>query len=470
MKKTRSGMPRIDTGAGALCDMVVNEDTAVVELKDVATNPSPQIAAAAAAGDDLGCGAPRMDLWPLFLLFLNFGCNAFGGPTAQIAMQKQALVTEGRWVSLKRFNRVYAIYQALPGPEATEFCCYFGMLSRGRVGAVLGGLGFILPGFVLMLTLSWAYGAFDLYEEPVFQRSFYAVRAAVPALVVKSVQGIANGALTRDGATDGAFDTVLVACCFVGVFMTLLNTPFFLSIVFTGLANTARTYAEKAWGVRRGTHVGCAVLFAGLAANIAVSAVHGRPSDLVAGAGLQAGGRALSCFVTGLLAGLLTFGGAYTAIPFVYSSCVVATAWLTQSEFLDAIALVNCLPTPTVMFVTFVGYRAGGLSGALLMTLGIFLPAFSFTLVGHAYFEKVVDEPRLHAFLDGLTAGVIGLIVCTCWTLIRDGVQGRDMDAVVFGIAMLAVYGVLWGKHKFTPIFVVVLAALAGQELYRDGV
>ena len=100
---------------------------------------------------------PRQSLTEIFLRFLKFGFLAWGGPVAQIAMLRQELVEEEKWISPEKFNRVLSVYQVLPGPEATELCVYFGMLARGRIGALLAGLGFVLPGFLLMLTLSWFY-------------------------------------------------------------------------------------------------------------------------------------------------------------------------------------------------------------------------------------------------------------------------------------------------------------------------
>src|SRR6188508_3459608 len=106
------------------------------------------------------CAPPHLSLARLFLKFLRFGCLAFGGPVAQIAMIRQALVDEERWIESARFNRLLAVMQVLPGPEAHELCVHMGIMARGRIGGLLAGLGFMLPGFVLMLAFGWAYGEF----------------------------------------------------------------------------------------------------------------------------------------------------------------------------------------------------------------------------------------------------------------------------------------------------------------------
>src|SRR5512145_2752280 len=137
---------------------------------------------------------PREPYLKLFWRFLKFGLLAWGGPVAQIAMIRQELVDEERWVTNERFNRVLAVYQVLPGPEAHELCVYFGMLAGGRIGAVLAGLGFMLPGFVLMLALSWFYVTYGIVS-PIFIAVFYGFQASIGALIVRAVHRIGEHAL-----------------------------------------------------------------------------------------------------------------------------------------------------------------------------------------------------------------------------------------------------------------------------------
>lgn len=138
---------------------------------------------------------PRESWLRLFLRFLRFGAVAWGGPVAQIAMIRQELVDEERWISSEHFNRVLAVYQVLPGPEAHELCVYFGMRSRGRWGGVLAGLGFMLPGFVLMFVLSWTYVHYGLQMQGV-AAMFAAVQVAVAALIVRAVIYIGGHVVT----------------------------------------------------------------------------------------------------------------------------------------------------------------------------------------------------------------------------------------------------------------------------------
>jgi chromate transporter len=162
-------------------------------------------------------------------------------------------------------------------------------------------------------------------------------------------------------------------------------------------------------------------------------------------------------FLSGLKAGLLTFGGAYTAIPFLQQDAVGPGGWMTNAQFLDAIALSGILPAPLVIFSTFVGYVGGGFMGAILITAGVFLPAFLFTIVGHSFLERVVENKSLHAFLDGVTAGVIGLITVVAIELFPTAVRGAE-GYVIFGIALLVAFR--W-KSKFATPVVVLGAGLA---------
>jgi chromate transporter len=137
---------------------------------------------------------PQQSYADIFSRFLRFGFLAWGGPVAQIAMIRQELVEEEKWISPERFNRVLSVYQALPGPEAHELCVYFGMNAGGRVGAFLAGLGFMLPGFVLMLALSWFYVSYGI-NSPLFQSVFSGMQPAVAALIVRAVHRIGSHAL-----------------------------------------------------------------------------------------------------------------------------------------------------------------------------------------------------------------------------------------------------------------------------------
>jgi len=153
---------------------------------------------------------------------------------AQIALMKQELVTEKKWISNERFNRVYSVYQILPGPEATEFACYFGLLSGGRVGSFLGGLGFILPGFAGMLLWSYIYVQFGIDNEYV-QRSFRAVQNAVAAMIFRATYKLADGALKDKNKNFSWEKGLLCMFCFL---TSVIGLNFFIALAVAGIMNT----------------------------------------------------------------------------------------------------------------------------------------------------------------------------------------------------------------------------------------
>src|SRR5262245_24348683 len=388
---------------------------------------------------------PHLSLAAVFLRFLRFGLLAWGGPVAQIAMLQRELVEEERWVSPERFRRALAVYQVLPGPEAHELCVWFGMLARGRLGAVLAGLGFMLPGFVLMLALSALY-ANGIVRTPELRPLFMGLQAAVVAMIVRALFRIGHHAL---------FDRWLAgiaAACFAS---TLLGVHFAIALAFGGVSYV--WLRRTRWWLAAIT----ALLFVGWTAFQLFAA----PSPEVVDAATQAmvAPSAGSLFLSGLRTGLLTFGGAYTAIPFLQHDAVVTGGWMTNDQFLEGIALGGVLPAPLIIFGTFVGYVGGGLLGALMLTAGIFLPAFSFTLLGHGVFERITGNVAVHDLLDGVTAGVVGIMAATTVGLVRSSIT----DVPSACIAAVG-FAVLWFWRSRASVPLTVLAGgLLGLAVLR---
>jgi chromate transporter len=382
-------------------------------------------------------GVPREPLGRLFLRFLRFGALAWGGPVAQIAMIRQELVEEERWVTRDQFNRALAVYQVLPGPEAHELCVYFGMLSRGRIGGALAGLGFMLPGFLLMFALSWAYVTFGLAAAGVVA-VFATMQAAVAALIVRAVHRIGSHVVT---------DRWLWGIAIAAAAAQIVGIHFAIILATGGLVYAAAKRAQLALALSV-----IVVFMCGAAAFLLLEGIE--PAALVGAPAPDGAAQVASLpglFWSGLRAGLLTFGGAYTVIPFLQEDAVSSGAWMTNAQFLDGLALSGLLPAPLIIFSTFVGYVGGGWAGALLMTVGIFLPAFAFTLLGHDALERLVHQPRIRVFLDGVTAGVVGLIAGTTVILLRTSVTNAE-TAIVFALAL----GVLfrWKGRLLIPLVI----------------
>jgi len=377
--------------------------------------------------------------------FLRFGLLAWGGPVAQIAMLREELVEEQRWMSRAHFNRVLAVYQVLPGPEAHELCVYFGYLAGGRLGGLLAGLGFMLPGLLLMLLLSWFYIAVGL-ASPLLAAVFAGCQVAVAALIIRAVHRIGEHALGNPwlwGIAAGAAAGQLV------------GAPFYLSL------GGAAVIGALSQGRRYGLAGTAAALIVGVALVLTLTGVPGGAASTTSAEVKPLS--VLSLFISGLRAGLLTFGGAYTAIPFVQRDAVEAGGWMTNAQFLDGLALSGILPAPLVIFVTFVGYLGGGLAGGLAMTAGMFLPAFAFTLVGHELMERLVERPSVHAALDGVAAGVVGLIGVTALQLLPALLTNLPRVGI-FLTALAITYR--W-KARWSVLVIVGGAGLLGLLLLR---
>lgn len=400
-----------------------------------------------AAAEEAAARVPREPLGQLFLRFLKFGCLAWGGPVAQIGMIREELVTEEKWVSPQHFNRVLAMYQVLPGPEAHELCVYFGMLSRGRIGGILAGLGFMLPGFILMFLLSYLYVRYGLKTTGAFSVVFAAVQAAVAALIVRAVHRIGGHVLA---------DRWLWIIALVATGAQLAGVHFAINLIAGGVAYVL---AKQGWPWLASTLIAvCAAsVVAWLAYNGWQVSLMGTSAAVQQGVGQ--GERSLwDLFISGLKAGMLTFGGAYTVIPFLQEDAVADGAWMTNTQFLDGLALSSLLPAPLIIFATFVGYLGGGAAGAVVLTIGIFLPAFAFTLLAHDPLERFVSQPRVRKFLEGVTAAVIGLITGTTIALLIVSIVSVP-TALVFAVSLAALF---YFKGKFVIPLVVAGAALAG--------
>ena len=395
----------------------------------------PPVEAPMLASDPL---PPAMGYPALFWRFLKFGAMAFGGPVAQIAMIRRELVEEERWISSAHFNRLIAVMQVLPGPEAHELCVHLGIRAKGRIGGILAGLGFMLPGLLLMLALSYAYTRLNI-AGTALGALFMGVQAAVIALIIRAVHRIGEHILS---------DRWLWTVAILAAAASLAGASFWIVLPTAGLAYAAISNGNR-W---------MALAILALATALALF-LHDAHATVDAAAGAQP--TPLGLFWSGLKGGLLTFGGAYTAIPFIRND-TVSRGWMTDAQFLDGLGLSGILPAPLVIFATFVGWVSGGLWGALAMTAGMFLPAFAFSLLLYERLEAVVDDDRLQHFLAGIAAGVVGLIAVTLIGLGRSAVEATSNLPISIAILAGSLALLYRWKHRLAPLAVVTLGASAG--------
>jgi chromate transporter len=380
-----------------------------------------------------GAQSERADpLRSIFIRFLKFGLLAWGGPAAQIAMIKKECVDEEGWVSEETFKKTLAVYQVLPGPEAHELCVYFGRIRGGKLGGFVAGLGFMLPGFLLMLGFSVLYVKANLAGH--LDAVFYGLKAAVGALVARALMRLGPAFVTD-------IPLALIAAAAFGLTVGL-SASFVLVLLGGGLAYELSTNGRRLLSATPSFSPIPILVVLALLGGVAL--------------GLHA-----EIFVEGLKAGLLTFGGAYTVIPFLQDSAVNSHHWLTDDQFVDGLAISGSLPAPLIIFSTFVGYLAGGLAGGLLMTLAIFLPAFVFPIFFHRALVGLAENERLRPFLLGVAAAVIGLIAAVTVDILDTSVVDGFTAALAVGSFL-----VLNRFHgKLTVLYVVLGCGVIGALL-----
>jgi chromate transporter len=306
----------------------------------------------------------------------------------------------------------------------------------------------MLPGFVLMFGLSWFYVKYGI-NSGIFQAVFLGMQPAVAAQIIRAVQRIGIHALHRDlwlwgiaivsGMAHWLQINFLLILLFGGVEYALIKRGFvrvalWISVLFAGWL----------WIV----HMGLNPVVNIPAVNIEPNPSGGEPS-------------ALRLLVTGLRSGLLTFGGAYTAIQFMQHDAVITGGWMTNAQFLDGLALSGLLPAPLIIFSTFVGYLGGGALGALLVTFGVFAPAFAFTMIGHEYLQRLVDNRSIHSFLDGITASVTGLIAITALGFLTEALNGITAW-LIFALALIGLYKL---KSKWAVVAIILGAGAVGLAI-----
>jgi chromate transporter len=349
---------------------------------------------------------------------------------------KECVEEEG-WVDEETFKKTLAVFQVLPGPEAHELCVYLGHLRGGRRGAFLAGLGFMLPGFLLMLALSILYVEAGLADK--LDEIFYGLNAAVGALVAMAVVRLSRKFID---------DVPLAVLAIVSFVLTFVAGAGFLPIlVGSGLLYWLWTASGGPTPQLGSFTIAPLTVLAVVAGGVTVSLT-------------------AEIFLEGLKAGLVTFGGAYTVIPYLQDSAVEAKHWLTQSQFLDGIAMAGALPAPAIIVSTFVGYLTGGLAGGIAITVGIFLPAFVLPIFFHHQLVAVAQSKRTRPFLVGVCSGVIGLIASAALDLAEAGVVDLPTALLAIG-SFAALYR--W-QGKLTVVWVVGACGVIGGLIQAAGI
>jgi putative chromate ion transporter len=392
---------------------------------------------------------------------------AWGGPMAQISMLKDRFVIEKQWISLKQFNRVQGVYQLIPGPEATELCIYFGILSNGRLGGILAGLGFILPGALLMLAISYLYVHVGI-NNAYFQASFKGIQPAVAAMMIFAVYRIGRHAILNQDTRKLDYHLVFIAL--MAGLQFLLNINVLITIALSALW----------YFLYRRSYYLALIALAGLmlVAYAIVLITLGFPSNDAVALGIVKTVSPQGLLGLGFMGGLLSVGGAYSAVPFMEVEATVLGHWMTKAQFLDSLALSAIIPAPMVIFSSFVGFIggqqlavefpnlpvvAGEFIGAILCSFGMFVPAFSLTIIGHHWLGRLVHNPKIGALWDGITACVVGLVAITAVRFAKAAVGSDPLASLTLMGTLMTLFTV---QHPFLAIFIITIAAMLGQFFY----
>jgi chromate transporter len=333
----------------------------------------------------------------------RIGCVGFGGPPAHIALFRELCVERRAWLTDEQFERAVAATNLLPGPASTQLSIYCAWRLRGRRGALLGGLCFILPGLLMILVLS---ALFLGGSPPSWLRGAgMGAGAAVAAVAVRAGLGVAAPIWTRAGGSGRR--RLLVYGLAGGVAAAVTGPWLVLVLLASGAIELGRERLDRGGEKLHGWTV--PAWWTLTRSSTALLRGSTQPWQLL-GASTDPGGVGALAW-TALKVGALAFGGGFVIVPLMQSDAVGTYHWMTHGQFLNAVALGQITPGPLTQTVAAVGYAAAGLGGALLAALVAFAPSFSFILLGAARFERLLVDERVRAFLAGAAPAAAGAII-----------------------------------------------------------
>lgn len=363
------------------------------------------------------------------LYFLRLGTLGFGGPIALAGYMQKDLVEERRWISKEDYVEGLALAQLAPGPLAAQLAIYLGWVRGGVLGATWIGFAFVLPSFLMVVALAVLYLEFGGLSW--MRGAFYGIGAAVIAIIARSVQKLTKMTIGKD---------------------KLLWILFAASAIVT-----AWTESELVW-----MFIGSGLLTMIVKAppKFGGSAMSAAPLSLWAITGLAGAASAGTLWSIGWYfaeAGAFVFGSGLAIVPFLHSGVVTKFHWLTDQQFLDAVAVAMITPGPVVITVAFIGHLVAGPAGAVVAALATFLPCYLFTVIPAPYFRRFSKNPSVKAFVDGVTAGASGSIAGAAFVLGKRALF--DIPTVLIALVTL---GVLLKFKKVQEPLVIVTAGFVG--------
>jgi chromate transporter len=389
----------------------------------------------------------RTRLRELAMLFVRLGTVAFGGPAAHIAMMEDEVVRRRRWVSHEAFLDMLGACNLIPGPNSTEMAIHVGHRRAGFLGLAVAGICFVVPAVAITIAVAWAYVRFG--SMPQVAGALYAIKPVIIAVVVQALWRL----------WPSAARTPRLVIITLGATAAALFGINEIAILFaTGLLTIAMYLVDNRAQPRDGVVAS------------AIAAIPALPATTTLARATAFAGAASAPFSLGTMfllfvkIGAVLFGSGYVLIAFLQADFVDRLHWLTRGQLLDAVAVGQFTPGPVFCTATFIGYLLGSSTGAIVATIGIFLPAFVFVAISGPLLPRLRRSPIAGAFLDGVNAASLALMIAVTWDLGREAII--DLTTVV--LAILGAIGLI--RFRLNSAWLVLAGGLVGALLvnYRS--
>jgi chromate transporter len=373
--------------------------------------------------------------WRFYGYFVRLGATGFGGPIALAGFMQRDLVDERRWITRQDYLDGLALAQLAPGPLAAQLAMYLGYVRGGFVGATIVSACFILPSFLMVWAIAAAYVAFG--GLPWMQSLFYGIGAVVIGIIVRSAQKLTALTLGTSALLWAIFAVVAVTTAWT-------EREIAWQFLLAGLLTTAVATARSRAGSPRPTLHGAAVALAAA-----------QSATPLAGA-LSTAPSVPTIFWVFAKAGAFVFGSGLAIVPFLYGELVQGHGWLTDRQFLDAVAVAMVTPGPVVITVAFIGYLVAGPVGMTTAALGVFLPVYLFVVIPAPYFRRHRSQPAVKAFVEGVSAAATGAIAGAAFVLATRAIVDAWTAATAVGTFMVLC------RWKASELWLIAAGALLG--------